>query len=208
MKRGQIFLCWFAIGLAIVAILMTLFLRIIPTVTITGETYIGVLVSLLGVCVTFAIGYQIVSTLNIKDDVKRVEELANEMESVRKELKYEVNHIRSQMWISEGFNGLNSNEYAYAIVNFTRALEYALKCDNSAVVVDLMPTIKKALDAWDDNTIYDPQSMERVIKQFDNVIDNCSECVLYDSHIRQIKEYRNAMQAKETRAQRMGQKEI
>jgi hypothetical protein len=200
MKKGQVFLCWFTIGLAIIAIMATFFVRIIPTVTITGETYIGVLVSLLGICVTLAIGYQIVNTLDLKESIREMKSLKHDLEGMKKEMVKIKYQMRAEQSNSEGIAASQNGDYPLGLYNFTTGLKMALKCDDGTLIPMIIDNIKEALNIWNVNrSYYDPSKfnslhigyekpIDIIVSTFDDIIDNCFECVLYDSHIKQIKE--------------------
>lgn len=61
------------------------FLRIIPTCTITAETYVGVLVSILAILVTLIITYQIFNAIEISNKLKAIDVLKNQVKNTASE---------------------------------------------------------------------------------------------------------------------------
>lgn len=147
MKRGQIILCWITIGLAITAILMTLFVRVIPTVTITGETYIGLIVSFLGLLITFVVGFQIYNVMDFKERIKGVEsqkdDLTTKNEEFKEEYREKLDELRNKSdTIQNDYNkniaeiinmfGIIHDEaknYLLAICIHVEGLQQSLKCN-------------------------------------------------------------------------------
>lgn len=158
MKRGLTILCLFTIGLAITAILMTLFVRIIPTVTITGETYIGLIVSFLGLLITFVVGFQIYNVMDFKERIKDVESQKDDLttkneafkEEYRKkldELERASNEIQDRLYKTNAdiFNLLGvthaaTGNYLFAVDLFIECFWYSLRYksnDNAKLNLDL-----------------------------------------------------------------------
>ena len=64
--------------------------KIEPTISFTGETYIGTLVTLLGIIVTFVVGYQIYNVLEFKSKIM-------EQERRQKDIQIQIEKLNSDV---------------------------------------------------------------------------------------------------------------
>jgi hypothetical protein len=160
------------------------------------ESLIGVLVSILAICVTFAIGYQIVNTLDIKESLKEIRIFKQELETTKEEIKNAENQIRSQIWASEGNAFLEKKEYVTAIIRFTRSLKYALKCDYGKPISAMLDYIEYTIDAWNKDKTYTSNNIKYAIKELDNIISQCSEYNLYGFCDSKIKDHKSQCEQK------------
>lgn len=205
MKRKHIILLWVAIGLAVAAILVS-FLNIIPTVTITGETYIGILVTVLGILITFAVGYQIFSTIDLKESTKRMDDLDNKLEMDWIELKNDMYNIETDLCYGRGVDHFGKGNYPEAIRTCTKGLYCSLFCDNADMANAILEGIDTILKKWNINESYDTSKfvytirkkkpIDLIIERFDEIINECSDCALYGAYVDRIKDYKTKCEQK------------
>ena len=75
----HIFISIISLVISIIAIgLCTI--QVTPSYSINEQTYIGIIATLIGVLVTFVVGYQILNTLSFKDDMRKFEEKTKEID--------------------------------------------------------------------------------------------------------------------------------
>lgn len=142
-----------ALLLAVIALGFSLF-RIVPC-EITTETYIGAIVTLLGIIVTLVVAYQIWSTIDIRESVKEIKRLDDELTVAKDKLKEaetdlekaknewgeasgriaeeleNFNYkIRAENHETEGCMHTDKKDYLVAIYYFVRAVYFSLKCKN------------------------------------------------------------------------------
>jgi hypothetical protein len=92
-----------ALGLSIVAIVLCLLVLVLwafdtyPRSVVTAETFIGACVTLLGVIVTVAVGWQIYNAIEMRQMMRQVEEKQKNIDEAQRKLEGEVrkNHEHS-----------------------------------------------------------------------------------------------------------------
>lgn len=91
------------IYVAIIALIILQFVRVEPYIVWSSETYIGAFVTLMGVAVTFVIGYQILSTIDVKGELKeqrtnndKLREEINKLTSENKEMTERIQALTSE----------------------------------------------------------------------------------------------------------------
>ncbi len=204
MRRSFVFIIsLIAFVFSIAAIIIT-FTRIIPTVSITGETYAGVFISILGILVTVVLGYQIYSTLDIKDSIKELDDLKRklqtaeqELENTKKDILAVENRIQAGRLNSEGISA--GEDYALALCKYTSSLIFSLKCDYAELIPLTVSNIETSSLDW--NSGYNPDSSRQTIRGklprhrflelFEELTINYSEHPLLSLYIDKIKEARD-----------------
>ncbi len=93
------------------------------------DSFVGIIVALLAIIVTFAIGWQIYNSIEIKEKIKKVDELKekyNELEN-----KIQQNHYHSQQLIFANLAELevNKRNYTLAFRYLMASLEYTMLLD-------------------------------------------------------------------------------
>lgn len=154
-------LCVIALGFSIA--------RVVPC-EITTETYIGILVTLLGVIVTVAIGYQIYSVFKFRDDLERqlklLKRLENRVGNTRNQVDETMKNIDS---LKEETNAANKNNKSLSqfVCYYTIShSEYINDKTNLSWILSSLRTIYFGLKCSDDI------NMDAVISGFCNRIDN------------------------------------
>lgn len=92
--------------LALVCVIVLSVLVFIPDVTLSDvslDTFIGVMVTMIGILVTFAVGWQIINALEIKSKLAEIETIKNDIKEQREQMqelaestKHESMLIRAQ----------------------------------------------------------------------------------------------------------------
>ena len=76
--------------LALVCVIVLSVLMFIPDVTLSDvslDTFIGVMVTMIGVLVTFAVGWQIINALEIKSKLAEIETIKNDIKEQREQMQ-------------------------------------------------------------------------------------------------------------------------
>lgn len=145
-----------AIGLSITAIVsvVTLILLWVCNVwklSVIGiETFIGVIVALLAIIVTFVVGWQIYNTIEIKNKLSELDRLKSILEEQRLKNQQIYHDLRHSVFIGYALNEENSNDADYSKIfgYYMRALENALLANNFTnieVILESMERYVKAL---------------------------------------------------------------
>lgn len=152
-----------AIAITISAVaLVSSFLRIIPTVTITNEVYIGVIVSLLAIIVAIVIGYQIYNVIEWRNEMKKLSELKNELRILKgdlyeskKDLMRQNNTTQANISNHAGISCNAEKDHVSAITNYMEAfLAFMQNNDSVNAKIPLgnmetqIATIVKSPDKW------------------------------------------------------------
>lgn len=128
-----------AIAIIISAVaLVSSFLKIIPTVTITNESYVGVIVSLLAIIVAIVIGYQIYNVIEWRNEMKKLSELKDELEILKcdldeskRDLMRQNNTTQAYVSIHAGLSCNAEHDYVSAIANYLDALITFMRNDDT-----------------------------------------------------------------------------
>ena len=91
------------------------------------ETYIGVIATLIGVLVTFAVAWQIINGLEIKDKLAEIDGLKNKVEEQNKtieQLNYKTYHHLSGTMAMDALENNEAEEaFRYALVSLVNAMK-------------------------------------------------------------------------------------
>lgn len=185
------FFCYVAIILSVVAILCT-FIRIIPEQDVTTDGFIGAIATFIGICVTFVIGFQIFSTLDIKDSVKDIKNFEQEL-SVTKEEMYDLfNGMRADFFNNGGLEYRDKEEYVMAFCYYVRGIFHALKCKDSHHIKTLLHNAEVLMNAWEGvdeekalkctYTVKETSPVDFAQNVIEDIVNNCSDDMHYDRY--------------------------
>lgn len=117
-------ICILSILCSLTAIFFSIY-RIVPF-TISEATYIGILVSLMGIIFTIFVGYQIYNIIDIKKELK-------DLDNHKKEFENSINKLTNYQIINEAYNlnnrgmlAISMNSYDSAIYLLLQALKIFL----------------------------------------------------------------------------------
>lgn len=85
MEKKSFILSIVALAVSIVT-LVVIFIRVIPNSVIDLGTFIGVMTALIGISITFLVGYQIYNAIEIRQKLAEVDRLKSELESANNNL--------------------------------------------------------------------------------------------------------------------------
>lgn len=121
-----------AIGLSIAAIVAVVILILLWAcnvwkLSVIGiETFIGVIVALLAIIVTFVVGWQIYSTLDIKSIIKEYDVRIKEVEALKKQFMYQQDKIEQLTLMNKHITGLTWGKTAIKEEQWTAAFRYLI----------------------------------------------------------------------------------
>lgn len=170
-----------AIGLSITAIVsvVTLILLWVCNVwqlSVIGiETFIGVIVALLAIIVTFVVGWQIYNTIEIRNKLSELDRLEGEIEKQKLLIENSVYQLRHLIAFTWAINHHEKGNYAEAFGYALQSLPYTMRLNNPINIDTLMDIIVDSAKNVLVNTIVEK--------------DFYSEMTLDDSEIRALSGY-------------------
>ena len=118
--------------LAVVGILVIALLLIFCNVSLADvslDTFIGVMVTMVGILVTFAVGWQIINALEIKNKLAEMEKLKVEINSQREKIEKISARSRYDIALNRSYTLYKSGECIKAFVSALEAIQYCLQID-------------------------------------------------------------------------------
>lgn len=113
---------------SIVALCLS-FVRVKDTYDLSDTSYISIIVTLMGVCATFIVCYQIYNGIEMNRRISRMEVLAEKMHN----LEYVNCKAEGNLELSKGFSHLIANDSLMAFCCFLNAVFYFLQSDKEKV---------------------------------------------------------------------------
>ena len=141
-----------AIGLSVVALIFVAIMFVMWCCNVGGfsavnlDTFVGVIVALLAIIVTIAIGWQIFNIFELRQKMEEMNELKsqfNEQSEKIKKLSLRVEHVMNLTW---GDNEMSNKNYELATYYYIKSLSHALAMDFTVNI----PKIKSALKSCKD----------------------------------------------------------
>ena len=93
MEKKTFILSIIALATSIIT-LAVIFIRVTPNSVIDLGTFIGVMTALIGICITFLVGYQIYNAIEIRQKLAEVDRLKSELEKANNNLA----HLKSDVY--------------------------------------------------------------------------------------------------------------
>lgn len=152
---------------------------------VTLDTFVGVIVALLAIIVTFAIGWQILNAMDIRNNIKELESKiahlkdlesqTTEQQKTIQELNINISHLLDLTWAEQAYN--NSN-YAHAFLYGIRSLQNSMKlspCKNSDCILEIISNSVSKIPI--DHNIN--KDVQKEIKDADKIIrqQSCFELI-------------------------------
>ena len=141
-----------AIGLSVVALIFAAIMFVLWCGNVGGfsavnlDTFVGVIVALLAIIVTIAIGWQIFNIFELRQKMEEMNDLKsqfNEQSEKIKKLSLRVEHVMNLTW---GDNEMTNKNYGLATYYYIKSLNHALAMDFTVNI----PKIKSALKSCKD----------------------------------------------------------
>lgn len=160
----------FGIAILVAGVALVLSILQISSCEVTNETYFNGMVTLLGLLIAFVVGFQIYSTIDIKETIKEYRKLEEELKNSKVEFdkkiaetkeefdknlveaKAELNEIqykfRGENQMIQGANMSSDGEYELSMYHFVKALDCFLRCKNKEYVNMAIRNSIAALSEW------------------------------------------------------------
>lgn len=160
-------------------------LSVIDFAVVTTDTFIGAMTGILGLLITFVVGWQIVNVLEIKDRMQKVSQLEEQLSSLKEATILLNYNMQSQISYSNGEMREKEKDYDTAFVAYNIAFKYAIwaKSQSLGVYITLLTRvvcliqdigamqvdlIKKDADDIRDTDAY----LQYFKKEYDSIINN------------------------------------
>lgn len=173
----HIFISIISLVISIIAIgLCTI--QVTPSYSINEQTYIGIIATLIGVLVTFVVGYQILNTLSFKDDMRKFEEKTKEIDKLKDELYLLENKIKENFELSSIRLEYSSEGWTYSGEGFKRThkmLIYSLNCDRDDYT-EIFELLRTFIPKLDTRSLFGPGWVLNISKNSTNHFINSIDC--------------------------------
>ena len=149
------------------------------------DSFVGIIVALLAIIVTFAIGWQILNAIDVRNNIKDIESKIkdlNEFSSVIKKQQEEldllsksVEHSVNLIWAEQAFDGrVYINAFYYSMKSLQLSIQ-TNQCKNVELLLDIMSS---SVEKMQNDEIFGINEYN-VIKTADTVIrqQNCFELI-------------------------------
>ena len=177
LNMKHIFISIISLVISIIAIgLCTI--QVTPSYSINEQTYIGIIATLIGVLVTFVVGYQILNTLSFKDDMRKFEEKTKEIDKLKDELYLLENKIKENFELSSIRLEYSSEGWTYSGEGFKRThkmLIYSLNCDRDDYT-EIFELLRTFIPKLDTRSLFGPGWVLNISKNSTNHFINSIDC--------------------------------
>lgn len=129
MNKLENYIAWLALVVSVTTIGLYVF-KVLPFSVVDSNTFVSVIVALIGVLVTILVGYQIYEAVEIKQKLKGMDELQRKLETTQEELENEKNKMQEQrcMLMYHVFYNVKDREVD-AFLRLHEALQYTLSTE-------------------------------------------------------------------------------
>lgn len=164
MKKEKV---WWIVAAATIAVaLSAAFVKI----TVTDASYVGVIVALLGIMVTFAVGYQIYNNIDMRESTREFKRLKaelgktqEELNESRKELKAEIGAAMRELYVfkaqaenTKGMGMRRDKQYLLSICHYLIGIFYAFRGNDEKLINIIISNSRNSLRAWGKNPPENP----------------------------------------------------
>ena len=173
----HIFISIISLVISIIAIALCT-IQVTPSYSINEQTYIGIIATLIGVLVTFVVGYQILNTLSFKDDMRKFEEKTKEIDKLKDELYLLENKLKESFELSSIRLEHNNEGWTYSGEGFKRThkmLIYSLNCDRDDYT-EIFELLRTFIPKLDTRSLFGPGWVLNISKNSTNHFINSIDC--------------------------------
>lgn len=153
--HSTFWLALIALAISIVTIIL-FFVKVTPNSIVDGLTFISIIATFIGISVTLVIGFQIYSTIAIKDRLKHIESINDDLVKTKDSLVELEIQLKGRIAETEAKYNAKINNYAAAFTSLHTALSYYCNLD---LMKEVIPPMLKLLKAYADqicNDEFDP----------------------------------------------------
>ena len=156
--------------LAVVGILVIALLLIFCNVSLADvslDTFFGVMVTMIGILVTFAVGWQIINALEIKNKLAEIEKLKVEINSQREKIEKISARSRYDIALNRSYMLYKSEECVKAFVSALEAIQYCLQIDEYEELDTILNNLKEFAAASYNQSCYSSDKDTMIATDFE-----------------------------------------
>lgn len=133
-----------ALSLSIVTIVL-FFIRVAPNSVIDLGTFVGIIATFIGICITLLIGYQIYNAVDIKGRLEQISVLRNDLYSANQKVERLQHELYEAIHIIQSRDPQLRNTYSpYVLLHFMEAIPHSLSLSEKPErYEELMDELKK-----------------------------------------------------------------
>ena len=137
------------------------------------DSFVGVIVALLAIIVTLAVGWQILNSIEIKSKIEELSSLKDELEKLKKTTEQQNNKSQHLISFHLGIDAYNGKDYLNAFRFFIISLHHSMLLDNPMNVEIILYYLDDTENKIVDGNNYEFEMMER-IREYDKGIRKSS----------------------------------
>ena len=167
MKKLKKKLNW-AIGLSISAIILSVVMLIIWCCNAGGfevvelDTFVGVIVALLAIIVTFVLGWQIFNIFELKQKIEEMNNLKLQFNEQSEEIKNLSLRTEHTMYLTWGDNECNKQNYYLATFYYIISLKYALEMNSTTNILKIKKALKLSKNKINKKHKFPPSAITKI----------------------------------------------
>lgn len=165
----------YAIWLSIVSLILWCIVvglwvcNVVQFVTIDSNTFIGVIVALLGIIVTFVVAWQILNVIDVKTQLSDIADLKQELYQQRSDIDEDFFSMLYLQGIAFGDIAKQNKNFGDAYSNYMWAIYIALKSNgeytNESVLLNNLSNVANCITDINDNTIEQIKNADSKIRE-------------------------------------------
>ena len=174
------------VGVVVLAVVMACLNVSLSNVSL--DTFIGVMVTMIGILVTFAVGWQIINALEIKSKLAEIEKIKADVNTQQSNIDKIVARIAYDAAVNRSYTLHKIGEHIKAFVSTLEAIEYCLLIDEYEDLDILLHNLKAFASHSHTMCCYKSDS-EAMAKADDAIKKSPKYPLIKDKYEDAIKEY-------------------
>ena len=172
--------------LALVCVIVLSVLMFIPDVTLSDvslDTFIGVMVTMIGILVTFAVGWQIINALEIKSKLAEIETIKNDIKEQREQMQELAESTKHESMLIRAQEFYRCGDHIHATICAMDSLLHCLPLKVPSNINLVLQSVEAF--AAQINTFITAEDNEEII-QIDDAIRRANNYIFIQEHYEQI----------------------
>lgn len=174
------------VGVVVLAVVMACLNVSLANVSL--DTFIGVMVTMIGILVTFAVGWQIINTLEIKSKLAEIEIIKSDVNTQQSNIDKIAARIAYDAAVNRSYTLYKIGEHIKAFVSTLEAIEYCLRIDEYEDLDILLHNLKAFASHSHTMHCYKSDSEAMAVSD-DNIRKSPKYPLIKDKYEDAIKEY-------------------
>ena len=174
------------VGVVVLAVVMVCLNVSLANVSL--DTFIGVMVTMIGILVTFAVGWQIINALEIKSKLAEIEKIKADVNTQQSNIDKIAARIAYDAAVNRSYTLHKIGEHIKAFASTMEAIEHCLRIDEYEDLDTLLHNLKVFASHSHTLRCYKSDS-EAMAKSDDNIRKSPKYPLIKDRYEEAIKEY-------------------